>query len=251
MRPYASQMLQQMKSITQHVEIVGFTEKQIKECFMRNITDKQKAEELIEQLKQRLDILSLCYTPLNAAITLYVYKQEEHTLPTTLTRLYKLYILHSLKRSVEIHFENLYSNNIKYLKNLPVRIAVPFIALCEMAYNGLQDDQLGFSTSQRPQSLQGCPGCKGTKPDLLGLMSGSKSFTGSDTEVSYQFTHLTVQEFLAAWYAAKKLSAEEHGKLFIEKASNNRFRMMLLFLAGITGLQDTQVYQQICKPKLI
>ena len=244
-RPYASQMLQKMKSITHHVEIVGFTEKQIKECIRQNITDKPKAEELIEQLKQRLDILSLCYTPLNAAITLYVYKQEEHTLPTTLTQLYTLYILHSLKRSVEIHFENLYSDDITDLKNLPDPIALPFIALCKMAYNGLQDDQLGFSKSQLPQSLQGCPGCKGTKPDLLGLMSGSKSFTGSNAEVSYQFTHLTAQEFLAAWYAAIVLSAEEQSKLFIEKAGDHRFRMMLLFLAGITGLQDTKVYQQI------
>ena len=244
-RPYASQKLQKMKSITHHVEIVGFTEKQIKECIRQNITDKPKAEELIQQLKQRLDILSLCYTPLNAAIMLYVYMQEEHTLPTTLTQLYTLYILHSLKRSVEIHFENLCSDDITDLKNLPDPIALPFIALCKMAYNGLQDDQLGFSTSQLPQSLQRCPGCKGTKPDLLGLMSGSKSFTGSNAEVSYQFTHLTAQEFLAAWYAAIVLSAEEQSKLFIEKAGDDRFRMMLLFLAGITGLHDTQVYQQI------
>ena len=244
-RPYASQMLQQMKSITHHVEIVGFTEKQIKECIRQNITDKPKAEELIQQLKQRLDILSLCYTPLNAAITLYVYKQEKHTLPTTLTQLYTLYILHSLKRSVEIHFDNLNAHDITDLKNLPDPIALPFIALCEMAYNGLHDDQLGFSTSQLPQSLQRCPGCKGTKPDLLGLMSGSKSFTGSNAEVGYQFTHLTVQDFLAAWYAAIALSVEEQSKLFMEKAGDDRFRMMLLFLAGITGLQDTQVYQPI------
>ena len=246
-RPYASQMLQQMKSITHHVEIVGFTEKQIKECIRQNITDKPKAEELIEQLKQRLDILSLCYTPLNAAITLYVYKQEKHTLPTTLTQLYTLYILHSLKRSVKIHFEYLDADDITDLKNLPDSIVLPFIALCEMAYNGLQDDQLGFSTSQLPQSLQGCPGCKGTKPDLLGLMSGSKSFTGSNAEVSYQFIHLTAQEFLAAWYAAIVLSIEEKSKLFKEKTRDDRFRMMLLFLAGITGLQDTQVYQQIMR----
>ena len=244
-RPYASQMLQQMKSITHHVEIVGFTEKQIKECIRQNITDKPKAEELIQQLKQRLDILSLCYTPLNAAIMLYVYKQEKHTLPTTLTQLYTLYTLHSLKRSVKIHFENLDADDITDLKNLPDPIALPFIALCETAYNGLQDDQLGFSTSQLPQSLQGCPGCKGTKPDLLGLMSGSKSFTGSNTEVSYQFIHLTAQEFLAAWYAAIVLSVKKQSKLFMEKTGDDRFRMMLLFLAGITGLQDTQVYQQI------
>ena len=229
-RLYASQMLQQMKSITYHVEIVGFTEKQIKECIRQNITDRPKADELIEQLKQRLDILSLCYTPLNAAIALYVYKQEKHTLPTTLTQLYTLYILHSLKRSVKIHFDNLDADDITDLKNLLDPIVLPFIAHCEMAYNGLQDDQLGFSTSQLPQSLQGCPECKGTKPNLLGFMSGSKSFTGSNAEVSYQFIHLTAQEFLAAWFAAIVLSAEEQSKLFMEKTGDDRFRMMLLFL---------------------
>ena len=244
-RPYASQMLQQMTSITNHVEIVGFTEEQIKECIRQNIIDKSKAEELIEQLKQRLDIFSLCYTPLNAAITIYVYKQEEHTLPTTLTQLYSLYLLHSLKRSVKIHFQNLYSDNITDLKNLPDPIVVPFIALCKMAYNGLLEDQLGFNTSQLPQSLHGFPGCKGTKPDLLGLMSGSKGFTGSNVEVTYQFTHLTVQEFLAAWYAATQLSKNDQSKLFVEMSQDTRFRMMILFLSGITGLQDTQVYQHI------
>ena len=76
-------------------------------------------------------------------------------------------------------------------------------------------------------------------------MSGSKSFEGSNVEVSYQFTHLTAQEFLAAWYAAIVLSVEEQSKLFMEKAGDDSFRMMLLFLAGITGLHDTQVYQLI------
>ena len=81
-----------------------------------------------------------------------------------------------------------------------------------MAFSGLQDDQLGFS--QLPQVLQECPGGRGTKPELLGLMSGAVSFPETGEELSYQFTHLTVQEFLAAWFATNKLSAEEQSKLF-------------------------------------
>ena len=120
---------------------------------------------------------------------------------------------------------------------------VPFSTLCEMAFNGLQDDQLGFS--QLPQILQECPGGRGTKPELLGLMSGAVRFPETGEELSYQFTHLTVQEFLAAWFAANKLSAEEQSKLFQEKWMKQRFKMMLLFLAGITELQDKEVYLQI------
>ena len=247
-RPYASQMLQQMSRITHHVEIVGFTKEQIKECIRQNITSKPKAEELIEQLKQRLDILSLCYTPLNAVIMIYIYKQGDHTkhtLPTTLTQLYTLYIRHTLKRSVKIHFKNLDADDITDLKDLPDPIKVTYTALCEMAYNGLQKGQLEFDASQLPQSLQECPGCKSSKPDLLSLMSGSKGFKSSDVEVSYQFTHLTVQEFLAAWYAATTLKPKKQSDLFIEKAHDERFRMMVLFLAGITRLQDPEIYQKI------
>ena len=243
-RPYASLKLQ-VESFTHHVEVVGFTEKQIKKCIRRNIPDSVKAKELIDQLKQRLDILSLCYTPLNCAIILYVYRQSEYVLPTTLTQLYTLYILHTLKRSAEIHYTSLDSDTIDDLQHLPDPITLPFKALCEMAFDGLVEDQLGFDVSQLPLSLQQCPVGKGTKPELLGLMSGSKAFSDMKKKLSYQFTHLTVQEYLAAWHAHTKLSAEEQSKLFQEKLNDQRFRMMLLFLAGITKLQDEQVHQHL------
>ena len=243
-RPYASQQLQQNSILDVHVEVAGFTREQIKECIRRNITDEAKAEELIEQLKHRLDILSLCYIPLNSAIILYVYKQDDHKLPTTLTELYTLYTLHTLKRSVEIHSVDVDPDDITDLANLSDPISLPFKALCEMAFNGLQNDQLGFSNDQLPQSLK-CLDVKGTKPELLGLMSGTKRFSRSGRDVSYHFTHLTVQEFLAALHAATELSAEEQSKLFLENLENERFRMMLLFLSGITGLKDAQLYEQI------
>ena len=245
-RPYASLYLQQLCSISRHVEVVGFTDQQIKECIEQNITDKAKANELVEQLKQRLDIFSLCYIPLNCAIVLYVYKQQNYNLPRTLTQLYTLYILHALKRSARIHFsETVNSASIRNLDNLPECMKVPFSTLCEMAFSGLQDDQLGFSSSELPQNLQECPGGGGTKPELLGLMSGAVSFPETGEELSYQFTHLTVQEFLAAWFAANQLAAEEQSKLFQKKWIKQRFKMMLLFLAGITRLQDEEVYLQI------
>ena len=243
-RPYASLNLQ-LESFTHHVEVVGFTEKQIKKCIRRNIPDSVKAKELTDQLKQRLDILSLCYSPLNCAIILYVYRQSEYVLPATLTQLYTLYILHTLKRSAEIHYKSLDPDTIKDLNQLPEPMKHPFKALCEVAFDGLVEDQLGFDVSRLPLSLQQCPAVKGTKPELLGLMSGSKSFEGLEKNLSYQFTHLTVQEYLAAWHTHTKLSAKEQSKLFQEKLNDQRFRMMLLFLAGITKLQDEQVQQQI------
>ena len=246
-RPYASLNLQ-LESFTHHMEVVGFTEKQIEKCIKLNIPDSVKAEKLIDQLKQRLDILSLCYTPLNCAIILYVYRQSEYILPTTLTQLYTLYIVHTLKRSAKIHFENLDSVTIKDLNHLPDPIKQPYEALCEMAFDGLKEDQLGFDGHELPLSLKHYTIVKGTKPELLGMMSGSKSFSEIEEKLSYQFTHLTVQEYLAAWHAHIKLSAKEQRKLFQEKLDDDRFRMMLLFVAGITRLQDKQTQRKLKPP---
>ena len=86
-RPYASDYLQQLQSINRHVEVLGFTEEQIEQCIIKNTPDKTKATELLQMLKERQDLISLCYIPLNCAIVLYVYEKEQSTLPHSLTKL--------------------------------------------------------------------------------------------------------------------------------------------------------------------
>ena len=72
-RPYASDYLQQLETINRHVEVLGFTEEQIEHCIMENIPDIAKATELVQTLKERQDMTSLRYIPLNCAIVLYVW----------------------------------------------------------------------------------------------------------------------------------------------------------------------------------
>ena len=59
-------------------------------------------------------------------------------------------------------------------------------------------------------------------------------------EESYQFLHLSIQEFLAAWWIAKYVKTEE---VFVEHFDNDHFRMCLRFIAGLTHLEDDS-YQQ-------
>ena len=101
-RPYASDYLQQLQSINCHVEVLGFTEEQIEHCIIDNIPDKTKATELVQTLKERQDIVSLCYIPLNCAIVLYVYEREQCTFPHSLTQPYEIFILNSLKRHARV-----------------------------------------------------------------------------------------------------------------------------------------------------
>ena len=81
--------------------------------------------------------------------------------------------------------------------------------------------------------------------NLLGLMTAFKSFSSVGDDMTYQFLHLTIQEFLAAKWVATQMTPEEQAKFFKKHLSDDRFRMMLLFLAGITkldGLPFNSIY---------
>ena len=73
-RPYASGYLKSHTRTNRHVEVLGFSSEQIEKCIQQNLPDTNQAERLIQMLKERLDIFSLCYSPLNCRIVLFVYK---------------------------------------------------------------------------------------------------------------------------------------------------------------------------------
>ena len=59
-------------------------------------------------------------------------------------------------------------------------------------------------------------------------------------EKSYQFLHLSIQEFLAAWWIAKYERTE---KVFNDHFNDDHFRMCLRFVAGLTHLKHRDYKQ--------
>ena len=108
-----------------------------------------------------------------------------------------------------------------------------FQEICMFAYMNLKENnpRMIFSLDQLYQSLN-----QSLKENCLGLMA---TFTMYDEE-SYQFLHLSIQEFLAAWWIAKYEKTE---KVFAEHFDNDHFRMCLRFVAGLTHLKH-ESYQQ-------
>ena len=235
-RPYASDYLQQLESVNRHVEVLGFTKEQIEHCIMENIPNKAKATELVQSLKERQDIISLCYIPLNCAIVLHVYKMAQFTLPNSLTKLYEIFILNALRRHVNIIGND--SRSIRRLRTLskpPEPLQHQLGALSKLAYNGLVADTVVFSTDDLEAAFPDCSDLD-IEHSLLGLMTVFKEFTTTGDELSYQFLHLTIQEFLAARWAASQLSADQLLKFFQDHLREDKYRMVLLFLAGISRL---------------
>ena len=191
--------------------------------------DSQLAVKLINDLKVRNDVQSLCYVPLVCSMVILVYCKEGGHLPTTLTQLYENFILQTIRRHVEIkprHGINPYT--LGSLSSLPSQLAKPLQEMCQIAYNNLAHTRMTFSSHQL-QSL--------VKENYLGLMA---TFIEYDEE-KYQFLHLSIQEFLAAWWIAKHEKKTE--EVFKDHFDDDHFRMCLRFVAGLTHLEH-ESYQQ-------
>ena len=239
-RPYASDYLQSLNCISRHVEVIGFTQKQIEGCILQSIPNEAEAECLVKTLKEHMDIISLCYTPLHCAIMLYVYKQEKYTLPNTLTELFEIFILNALKRNARKLNQYRLHKRLRTLHNLPDQVKPQFEALCRMAYNSFLVNKVVFFYHDLESAFSHCDTVTETEleSNLFGLVTASKSFTSIGEEVNYQFLHLNIQEFLAAKWAANNLSAKNQAIFIKDYLKRTRFRNILKFLAGISQLND-------------
>ena len=230
-RPYASGSLRRMNRVNRHVEVLGFTKRQIKNCIHKNVP-KVEADQLILKLKERLDIGSICYIPLNCRIVLFVYSQQQYKLPATLTQLYEVFVLHTLKHYAEkITQDPTIIEEIQEasdIQNLPKSVQTQLDSLSEMAFSGIDKDQLVFNNEELKTSRNVLS---------LGLLNAIETFTISGSRKLFQFLHLTIQEFLAARHIASSgMSAFEKAIFMKRHINNERFRMTLLFLSGLTHL---------------
>ena len=230
-RPYASDNLQCLKCINRHIEVLGFTEEQIKECVERNFPNVDEATELLQTLSVRSDIASLCYFPFNCAIVFSVFKHK-HCLPTTVTSLYESFVHSAFLRNIKD--PKIARKIASSLKDLPAPLCDQLDSLCKLAYTGLLEDKMVFTYADLEFMFGSDSG--DIEHSLFGLMTAVRSFS-SCSETNYQFVHLTIQEFLAALWIARKLSKEAQWKFLSENLSNKRFRMVLVFLAGLTHLE--------------
>ena len=239
-RPYASESLQSLRSVVRHVEVLGFTDQEIF-SIVYTIQDQTNRNTVRNILIKREDIFSLCFIPLNCAILLYVCQQQNYELPSRLTEFFEIFILHALKRHAKLQNAHRVERRIRNLASLPPPLKNEFDHLCKLAFNGLVEDRMVFHYDKIEAAVCTVDGEMESEMEskLLGLMTAFKSFSGVGDNMTYQFLHLTIQEFLAARWVATHMQPEEQATFFKGHLSDDRFQMMLLFLSGITKLDDS------------
>ena len=220
-RPYASEKLQRMSTLTGHIEVLGFNTQQMEECIRAGIKDEVKALHLIGELKNREDLLSFCYIPLNCSILIYIYKVENCTIPATITELFTLFLKNTFQRQKNIHFTS--KSDLERYKN----------ELSQIAYQSLLEDKLAFQEEEVPSE----------KEARLGLLTATKNFTKGGLEITFQFIHLTIHEYLAATWIAQNFTEREQAEFLRENVLNDRFRMVLIFFAGIIKMESQNIIE--------
>ena len=185
-------LLRKFKSqISQHIEILGFTKHDIASYVHDAIEDEQVRKDFFQYLKCYPYIRGMMYVPLNAVIVTEVYKESQQSpdkfIPTTMTELYTALTQSLLLRYLLSHSE--YGQQewtLKKFSDLPQELYQQFNHICEVALKGMIEDK--FVHKDLPHDF-----------NTLDLMqSVPELYVKQGASISYNFFHLTLQEFLAA-----------------------------------------------------
>ena len=218
-----------------HVEVCGFTD----ECRKKFIETAFKSEpDILTQFNKFMlsnpIITSLMYIPVNCAIIAQVYKdirKSRELMPKTMTQLYTTLTLVLIRRHmISCGKWDKHSRVTSSLKDLPESVSIDLKRVSQLAYSGLfeKDVQLVFTDSDVGEGFQ-----------HLGLMNAVKEmYVCKGAATSYSFLHLSIQEFLAAWYISchSDLVDEASSKIVFQCGIvMPHFRVFGQFLCGIAG----------------
>ena len=245
-RPWATETLIMDYSgrIFQHIEILGFTSDQIV-SHIRSVLPEDEAKNLEAYISNHPQISGCMYIPLNTVIVLSVFKERQASMPTTLTELYTAVVQTLLVRYLYGHPDLDKCSKFTIHEDLFKDLSVPhivkrnFLELCQLAYKGIMGRanqmrqsasdpvQLIFEESDLPEDF-----------DNLGFMdSVTELYATRGAVSSYNFLHLTFQEFFAAIHISTMSPAEQVEHFQQHQHGDGKLKVVLRFLAGISKLK--------------
>ena len=202
-RPAGTQAYRRNASMV--IEVIGFTGTQIPEYVNRYfVDDTQKAQELIDHLKQHRNLMNTCYSPLHLNMLVFLYERDIE-LPVTETQMYLHFTLSVLLRSIhkrntseptDLDFLNSYNDLSPEDRSL-------FDKICKLAFDATVSMKQSFKLSELSDKKIFKPGDKGSDEDTLGLVVVDRQVALRGREDVYSFFHFTFQEYLAAVYVYK------------------------------------------------
>ncbi len=192
-RPVATGKLKTMCET--RIEVVGFSKDQIYSyvrTYPFNDCSPGMACKMTQFLDQHPNVLHMCYLPVHAAMICFLFSELEGDIPHRETQILEQFIIttiakHQARKGEELH--------VRSLKNLSGEIKELFSSICKIAFDMLINSQQVVSQSDAPVSI--------FTDSALGLLTVERKSKLYYSEDFYTFSHLSLQEFLAAFHMHK------------------------------------------------
>ena len=223
-RPVATAELR--KTSAKRIEVLGFSKDQIYEYLESYpFTDSvNMVSKLKEFLGQHPNVVHMCYLPVHASIICFLFSEMECNLPHTETKIYEQFVIATLLRHKTRSEEQ---QQIKSLKDLFGEEKAVFDLVCKLAFDMIAKSQQVVSKSDAEVvSLSDRSG--------LGLLTVDHTYTIYGNEDLFAFHHLTIQEYLAAYYV-HEAGLDSLGVYMNDRQLKNVFK----FYCGLADSQES------------
>ena len=205
--------------IEKRIKILGFSQEGI-EAYAASAfsSSKDKLEGFKNYISRSTNpaINSLMYVPLYAAFVVILYENatSKGSLPRTITQLYTQLCLTILNRYLEANTEH---SSVCKFEKLPSALYRQFLELSKLAYEGFEREDVIFYSDIG---------------EHFGFLDAVRDLHGG-REISFNFLHLTLQEFLAAYHISHM--SDSGVELFRNRGKDKRWNVVWRFVAGLRG----------------
>ena len=266
-RPHASEEI----DAGRRVEVVGFGNDEIREFVEKSFPqDVQYVQEFLRQLDEYPQLHSLCYIPMNLVMIVDIFQCSEKKLPSTLTELYQVFIVMTLKRQVKKEnvtkkpavcssvavraADSVEETLCVMLRGIPKETVGIVLCLSRLAYRGFFDwychreDEYGWKEWKEPKiiftesDLVDCDIQVTSDFDGFGLLKATQTHHLLTDINTYSFNHLTIQEYFCAVYISLQSQQEQ---LRLLREHFHEYPNVFTYVYGLTGIASSEMFQFI------
>ena len=207
------------------VDVIGFSEDNVKE-FVKKALGHKMAEDMMKELAKNKTMAGLMRTPLFSAIACQLYKDKK-PLPKCATGMFETLATRILERDGDRTYADLSKVPFhKYDVLLEVgRFALLMLKMGKVVFTEDDLEKMVLSSAAR----------------RLGMILSSK-MTGGD--ITFQFSHLSLQEYVAAVYVARCIETkgiDVTEAVVLLKEPRGRLTMFWRFLVGILPTRSATI----------
>ncbi len=234
-RPVAIETLRK-EVVTREVEVLGFSKEQILDYidsfpFGSSSCDSSVATTYPAKLKEYLyshpNVFNMCYLPVHVAMICFLFKHKKGSIPNTQTKIYQEFTRSTILRHIRRHNSQA---QVHSLEKLTGSLKEHFNKLCHLAYNMSISEKQVATPEIMDEEL--CEYVSSNSDEwCLGLVTIDHIAELYGVTKTYSFLHLTVQEFLTAYYITN-LEQDKQIKFLTE--FKNISSPTIIFYFGLT-----------------